>query len=85
MKKEKIAIIGLGYVGLPLARLFATKFPVVGFDINIDRIDIVKNDTGGDHRLELFCLLIDRPGTNQKITFQEFNDTYTETDSSYTP
>ena len=30
----KIGIIGLGYVGLPLARLFATKFPVVGFDIN---------------------------------------------------
>ena len=31
---KKIAIIGLGYVGLPLARLFATKYPVVGFDIN---------------------------------------------------
>ena len=30
----KIAIIGLGYVGLPLARLFATKYPVLGFDIN---------------------------------------------------
>ena len=30
----KIAIIGLGYVGLPLARLFATKYPVMGFDIN---------------------------------------------------
>ena len=38
MKKDKIAIIGLGYVGLPLARLFATKYSVVGFDINIDRI-----------------------------------------------
>ena len=37
-KKIKIAIIGLGYVGLPLARLFATKFPVVGFDINQERI-----------------------------------------------
>jgi len=34
----KIAIIGLGYVGLPLARLFATKYPVVGFDINKKRI-----------------------------------------------
>ena len=34
----KIAIIGLGYVGLPLARLFATKYPVVGFDINSNRI-----------------------------------------------
>tara|TARA_B100001059_G_scaffold14195_1_gene11438 strand:+ start:392 stop:1675 length:1284 start_codon:yes stop_codon:yes gene_type:complete len=38
MKKDKIAIIGLGYVGLPLARLFATKYSVIGFDINIDRI-----------------------------------------------
>jgi UDP-N-acetyl-D-galactosamine dehydrogenase len=38
MKKDKIAIIGLGYVGLPLARLFATQYSVVGFDINKDRI-----------------------------------------------
>lgn len=36
---SKIGIIGLGYVGLPLARLFATKFPVVGFDINQTRIE----------------------------------------------
>lgn len=35
---HKIAIIGLGYVGLPLARLFATKYPVVGFDINTQRV-----------------------------------------------
>jgi len=34
----RLAIIGLGYVGLPLARLFATKFPVIGFDINEQRI-----------------------------------------------
>ncbi len=39
MKKDKIAIIGLGYVGLPLARLFATKFQVVGFDINTNRVN----------------------------------------------
>ena len=38
MNKDKIAIIGLGYVGLPLARLFATKYSVVGFDINESRI-----------------------------------------------
>jgi len=37
--KIKIAIIGLGYVGLPLARLFATKYSVVGFDINETRIN----------------------------------------------
>ena len=39
MNQNKIGIIGLGYVGLPLARLFATKYPVVGFDINKERID----------------------------------------------
>ena len=38
MNKDKIAIVGLGYVGLPLARLFATKYSVVGFDINQERI-----------------------------------------------
>ncbi|MEE9409154.1 MAG: nucleotide sugar dehydrogenase [Polaribacter sp.] len=38
MKKNKIAILGLGYVGLPLARLFATKYSVVGFDINRERV-----------------------------------------------
>ena len=38
MNKDKIAIIGLGYVGLPLARLFATKYSVLGFDINQERI-----------------------------------------------
>jgi UDP-N-acetyl-D-galactosamine dehydrogenase len=37
-KKDTIGIIGLGYVGLPLARLFATKFAVVGFDVNQTRI-----------------------------------------------
>jgi UDP-N-acetyl-D-galactosamine dehydrogenase len=39
MKDIKIAVIGLGYVGLPLARLFATKYAVVGFDINQKRIN----------------------------------------------
>lgn len=35
---KKIAVIGLGYVGLPLARLFSTKYPTVGFDINTERV-----------------------------------------------
>lgn len=47
----KIAVIGLGYVGLPLARLFATKFPVVGFDINEDRVSELM--TGHDSTLEV--------------------------------
>ena len=37
-KDYKIAIIGLGYVGLPLAVAFAEKYKVVGFDINLSRI-----------------------------------------------
>tara|TARA_B100001059_G_C17811955_1_gene572842 strand:+ start:1082 stop:2365 length:1284 start_codon:yes stop_codon:yes gene_type:complete len=51
MKKDKIAIIGLGYVGLPLARLFATKFSVVGFDINKDRVSELM--AGFDSTLEV--------------------------------
>jgi len=51
MKKEKIAIIGLGYVGLPLARLFATKYSVVGFDINKQRISELMS--GVDSTLEV--------------------------------
>jgi UDP-N-acetyl-D-galactosamine dehydrogenase len=43
MNDIKIAIIGLGYVGLPLAVEFAKKYPVVGFDINIPRIDELNN------------------------------------------
>jgi UDP-N-acetyl-D-galactosamine dehydrogenase len=39
ISNKRIAVIGLGYVGLPLARLFATKYPVVGFDINQSRIN----------------------------------------------
>lgn len=49
--KIKIAVIGLGYVGLPLARLFATKYPVVGFDINRPRINGLLSGT--DSTLEV--------------------------------
>lgn len=38
----KIAVIGLGYVGLPLARLFATIYPVVGFDVNRSRVEALQ-------------------------------------------
>jgi len=48
---KKIAVIGLGYVGLPLARLFATKYPVIGFDINQKRIDELR--AGRDQTLEV--------------------------------
>lgn len=49
--KSKISIIGLGYVGLPLARLFATKYPVIGFDIDENRIYELRS--GFDSTLEV--------------------------------
>lgn len=48
---EKIAVIGLGYVGLPLAVLLAKKYPVAGFDIKDDRISQLKE--GNDVTLEV--------------------------------
>lgn len=51
MRHTKIAIIGLGYVGLPLARLFATKYSVVGFDVNKKRIEELNQ--GVDRTLEV--------------------------------
>ena len=48
---HKIAVIGLGYVGLPLARLFSTKYETVGFDINRRRVEELMN--GGDSTLEV--------------------------------
>lgn len=51
LSELKIAIIGLGYVGLPLAVEFGKKVPVVGFDIHQKRIDELKS--GKDHTLEV--------------------------------
>jgi UDP-N-acetyl-D-mannosaminuronate dehydrogenase len=51
ISNTRIAVIGLGYVGLPLARLFATKYPVVGFDINQSRINGLLSGT--DSTLEI--------------------------------
>ena len=48
---KKITVIGLGYVGLPLARLFATKYAVVGFDLKKNRIDELR--TGKDSTQEV--------------------------------
>jgi UDP-N-acetyl-D-galactosamine dehydrogenase len=49
--QEKICIVGLGYVGLPLAHAFSSKYKVVGLDINSDRVDELKN--GFDRTQEL--------------------------------
>lgn len=52
MKKDiKICVIGLGYVGLPLARLFSTKYLTVGFDMNADRCEALM--AGHDATLEV--------------------------------
>lgn len=51
MNEVKICVIGLGYVGLPLARLFSTKYPTIGFDMNQKRVDALM--TGHDATLEV--------------------------------
>lgn len=51
MKAEKIGIIGLGYVGLPLAHLFSTRYPVIGYDLSSVRVQELKS--GKDHTLEI--------------------------------
>lgn len=62
----KIAVIGLGYVGLPLARLFATKYDVVGFDINTSRVEELNQ--GNDFTLEVSESLL-------KSVLKKSNDT----------
>ena len=49
--ETKICVIGLGYVGLPLARLFSTKYETVGFDMNRARVDAL--NAGHDATLEV--------------------------------
>ena len=51
MKDTNICVIGLGYVGLPLARLFSTKFETIGFDMNESRVNALM--TGHDATLEV--------------------------------
>ncbi|PKH50408.1 nucleotide sugar dehydrogenase [Tenacibaculum sp. Bg11-29] len=75
MNTPKIAIIGLGYVGLPLARLFAAKYSVVGFDIKTKRVQELKS--GVDVTLEvdnelLKSVLVDE-NSNKKGLFVTSN------------
>src|SRR5574344_1199209 len=51
MKDIKICVIGLGYVGLPLARLFSTKYQTLGFDLNQERVNVLMQ--GHDATLEV--------------------------------
>ncbi|MCB9187030.1 MAG: nucleotide sugar dehydrogenase [Flavobacteriales bacterium] len=51
-KEAKLAVIGLGYVGLPIALAFARKIKVVGFDINADRVELMKKNIDPSEELE---------------------------------
>ena len=51
-KESSIAVIGLGYVGLPIALEFARKFKVIGFDINQSRIDLMKKNIDPSNELD---------------------------------
>lgn len=79
----KITVIGLGYVGLPLARLFATKYTVIGFDVNQNRIAELRNCN--DKTLEVSeellktVIISNNPQKNEKglyftVDFQEIKD-----------
>ena len=66
----RISIIGLGYVGLPLARLFATKFPVVGFDINKRRVAELRRGEDSTREVEnkvLRSVLKDEPSNDKGL------------------
>lgn len=51
-KEKTLAVIGLGYVGLPIALAFAKKIRVIGFDINAERVDMMKNRLDPSNELE---------------------------------
>lgn len=73
MKKEiKIAVIGLGYVGLPLARLFSTKYKTVGFDMSKARVDALMQ--GHDATLEVADDLLQSAIANGFVCTSDIND-----------
>lgn len=71
MNTIKIAVIGLGYVGLPLARLFSTKYNTIGFDINKKRIDALM--AGHDDTLEVSSELLNEAIENGFICTTELD------------
>ena len=71
MKNIRIAVIGLGYVGLPLARLFSTKYSTIGFDINQTRVDALLK--GIDDTLEVSNVLLQKAIDNGFICTTELD------------
>ena len=65
----KIAVIGLGYVGLPLARLFSKKFRTVGYDMNPARVESLRD--GHDGTLEVDDRLLQKAITENGLTFTD--------------
>jgi UDP-N-acetyl-D-galactosamine dehydrogenase len=72
MKNNKICIIGLGYVGLPLAHAFSSKYDVIGLDINKDRISEL--NSGFDRTLELTSDQVSESIQNGMIFTSDIND-----------
>ncbi|WP_027382751.1 nucleotide sugar dehydrogenase [Epilithonimonas caeni] len=76
---KKITVIGLGYVGLPLARLFATKYAVVGFDLKQERINELRNGKDStqevDSELLTNVLVSENPKKEEKGLFLSNNIT----------
>ena len=68
LKSANIAVIGLGYVGLPLAVEFSKKYPVKGFDIDITRIDELKNNFDRTNEIPQEIL---EESTDLKLTFSK--------------
>ena len=71
MNNTKICIVGLGYVGLPLAVTFAEKYQVIAFDINPNRIDELKH--GKDRTLEVGTDLLSSVENNIQYTSDIYN------------
>ena len=69
-KNTKVSIIGVGYVGLPLALAFSKKFKTIGFDLNKDRINELKNgyDSFNDQKKDLL--------KNNKLLFSSSDKRY---------
>ena len=60
-KETKLAVIGLGYVGLPIALEFARKIDVIGFDINEKRVEMMNNN------IEEQCKMFDCRGLGEQM------------------
>jgi len=72
MKKIKIGVIGLGYVGLPVSVAFSKKFEVIGYDINQDRVDLLNNFI--DNTLEISSKKLEQALNNNLTITPKISD-----------